>query len=35
MLDDFELEKKERQYFDLILIHLYKRETGLDSGKKL
>jgi len=32
MLDDFELEKKERQYFDLILLHLKQDLRDLIAG---
>jgi hypothetical protein len=32
MLDDFELEKKERQYFDLILLHLKQDLDTLING---
>ena len=32
MLDDFELEKKEKQYFDLILLHLKQDLSALIDG---
>lgn len=32
MLDDFELEKKEKQYFDLILLHLKQDLNALIDG---
>ena len=32
MLSDFEIEKRERQYFDLILLHLKQDLKNLING---